>query len=52
MKDSSGGSQSLYITEDQLLTLLDAMSMFTKHENQTEMSNMLGEWWKSERDEQ
>lgn len=36
-------SQTLYVTKEELHTLLDALSAFTKHENELEMNNMLGE---------
>ena len=35
-------SQTLYITKEDLYTLLDALSVFTKHENEVEMNTMLG----------
>lgn len=34
-------SDTLRIQQEELFTLLDAMSTFTKHENQEEMNNML-----------
>lgn len=39
----NGDSQTLYITQEELHTLLDALSIFTKHENEVEMNNMLCE---------
>ena len=36
-------SQSLYITKEDLYSLLDALSIFTKHEDELEMNNMLRE---------
>lgn len=39
----SAESQSLYITKEDLYSLLDALSTFTKHEDELEMNNMLRE---------
>ncbi len=39
----SSDSKQLIVAKEDLYTLLDAMSTFTKHENQVEMNNTLGE---------
>ena len=39
----SSDSKQLIVAKEDLYTLLDAMSTFTKHENQVEMKSTLGE---------